>query len=247
MKQRFASVRRSALATIAASAAVLSLFSSSAQAQGKGEVGNLTFDNIPSPEVQSGKQKAFKPKDWLEVEAGMKLPAANAEQKKIGFINEVTVKWYIAVKNPDGKGVIKLAKTINHINVPIDEEVFTSVYMSPSSLKRLTGTDKASVFFDRGVPDTIGYLRLCGLPAPDHVTSAARKFRYAQRVFVAPPWPEIFTRDEERRQTLDEAERTFRSVTGVYAELGYELTPLPLAPVQERMRFVLDRVGLCQA
>jgi hypothetical protein len=107
-------------------------------------VGNLTFDNIPSPEVQSGKQKAFKPKDWLEVEAGMKLPAANAEQKKIGFINEVTVKWYIAVKNPDGKGVIKLAKTINHINVPIDEEVFTSVYMSPSSLKRLTGTDKAS-------------------------------------------------------------------------------------------------------
>jgi hypothetical protein len=144
MKQRFASVRRSALATIAASAAVLSLFSSSAQAQGKGEVGNLTFDNIPSPEVQSGKQKAFKPKDWLEVEAGMKLPAANAEQKKIGFINEVTVKWYIAVKNPDGKGVIKLAKTINHINVPIDEEVFTSVYMSPSSLKRLTGTDKAS-------------------------------------------------------------------------------------------------------
>lgn len=152
MKQRFASVRRSALATIAASAAALSLFSSSAHAQGKGEVGNLTFDNIPSPEVQIGKNKAFKPKDWLEVEAGMKLPAANPEQKKIGFINEVTVKWYIAVKNPDGKGVIKLAKTINHINVPIDEEVFTSVYMSPSSLKRLTGSDKAS----KGAVEAVG-------------------------------------------------------------------------------------------
>jgi predicted ATPase len=97
------------------------------------------------------------------------------------------------------------------------------------------------IFFDRGAPDTIGYLRLCGLPVPDHVASAARKFRYARRVFVAPPWPEIFTQDEERKQTLDEAGRTCRSVTGVYAELGYELVPLPLAPVEERVRFVLDR------
>lgn len=100
------------------------------------------------------------------------------------------------------------------------------------------------VFFDRGVPDTIGYLRLCGLPVPDHVTSAARKFRYARRVFVAPPWPEIFTQDEERKQTLDEAERTFRSVTGVHAELGYELVALPLVPVEERLRFVIDQAGL---
>jgi len=33
-------------------------------------------------------------------------------------------------------------------------------------------------------------------------------------------------------------------VTGVYAELGYELVPLPLAPVEERVRFVLDQAGL---
>jgi hypothetical protein len=152
MKHRFASIRRSALASVAASAAVLSLFSATANAQGKGEVSNVTFDNIPSPEVQSGKSKAFKPKDWLEVEAGIKLPAANADQKKAGFINQVTVKWYVAVRNPEGKGVIKLAKTINHINVPIDEEIFSSVYMSPSALKRLTGSDKAS----KGAVEAVG-------------------------------------------------------------------------------------------
>ncbi|QJE97145.1 Amuc_1102 family pilus-like protein [Luteolibacter luteus] len=152
MKHRFASIRRSALASVAASAAVLSLLTATANAQGKGEVSNVTFDNIPSPEVQSGKAKAFKPKDWLEVEAGIKIPAANAEQKKAGFINQVTVKWYVAVKNPEGKGVIKLSKTINHINVPIDEEIFSSVYMSPSALKRLTGSDKAS----KGAVEAVG-------------------------------------------------------------------------------------------
>ncbi|SFO26989.1 Predicted ATPase [Mesorhizobium sp. NFR06] len=108
--------------------------------------------------------------------------------------------------------------------------------------RELTG----QVFFDRGVPDTIGYLRLCGLPVPDHVKTAAATFRYARRVFVAPPWPEIFTQDDERKQTLDEAERTVRSVTGVYAELGYELIPLPLAPVDERLRFVINQAGLRQ-
>ncbi|MGX9177335.1 AAA family ATPase [Mesorhizobium sp. BHbdii] len=29
------------------------------------------------------------------------------------------------------------------------------------------------VFFDRGVPDTLGYLRLTGLPVPDHIRNAA--------------------------------------------------------------------------
>ena len=64
----------------------------------------------------------------------------------------MTVKWYVAVKNPEGKGVIKLSKTINHINVPIDEEIFSSVYMSPSALKRLTGSDKAS----KGAVEAVG-------------------------------------------------------------------------------------------
>jgi len=106
-------------------------------------VGNLVFDDIQSPEVNTGKSKSFKPKTWLEVEAGIKIPAMNADQKKSGFIDQVTVKWYVAFKNPEGKSFIKLSKTINHINVPVDEEIFSSVYMSPSTLKRITGKDKA--------------------------------------------------------------------------------------------------------
>jgi len=143
MKQRLHPIRRSTLAVIAAASAALTFLAAPAGAQGKADVGNLVFDDIPSPEVQTGKAKSFKPKDWLEVEAGIKIPAMNADQKKSGFINQVTVKWYVAMDNPDAKGVIKLSKTINHINVPVDEEIFSSVYMSPANLKRLTGKDKA--------------------------------------------------------------------------------------------------------
>src|SRR5271168_4420848 len=37
------------------------------------------------------------------------------------------------------------------------------------------------VVFDRGVPDLIGYLRLCGLPVPAHFDRAVKVFRYAPK------------------------------------------------------------------
>src|SRR3546814_4860653 len=39
----------------------------------------------------------------------------------------------------------------------------------------------------RSVPDVAGYLRLCGLPVPAHVSQAADLFRYQPRVFIAVP------------------------------------------------------------
>ena len=100
----------------------------------------------------------------------------------------------------------------------------------------------APIFFDRGVPDSIGYLRLCGLPVPEHFGRAAQAFRYASIVFVAPPWREIYAQDAERKQDFAEAERTYEAVTAAYRDHGYELVELPRADVATRVTFVLDRV-----
>jgi predicted ATPase len=99
------------------------------------------------------------------------------------------------------------------------------------------------VLFDRGVPDVLGYLRLAGLEVPRHVERAGRTFRYHRRVFIAPPWPEIFTQDAERKQSIEEAEATYRAMVEAYSALGYDLVPLPLAPVPERVRFVRQVIG----
>ncbi|MFC0597241.1 AAA family ATPase [Streptomyces palmae] len=100
----------------------------------------------------------------------------------------------------------------------------------------------APVFFDRGIPDIIGYLRLEGRPVPAHLHTAARTFRYHRRVFIAPPWPEIYERDAERGQSPAEAERTYASMVATYPEYGYELVELPRLPVEERARFVTDHL-----
>jgi hypothetical protein len=38
--------------------------------------------------------------------------------------------------------MLLLTKDIEHVNVPLDEPIMSSVYLSPASLKRLTGSDK---------------------------------------------------------------------------------------------------------
>jgi len=99
------------------------------------------------------------------------------------------------------------------------------------------------VIFDRGVPDVAGYLRLSNLPVPSHVARAAEVFRYHRRVFVAPPWPEIFTQDGERKQSFEEAQATCAAMIETYSALGYEMIPLPLASVEDRVRLVLAAIG----
>ena len=99
------------------------------------------------------------------------------------------------------------------------------------------------VFFDRGIPDVAGYLRLSGLPVPPAVDRAARMNRYNRRVFIAPPWREIFHQDTERKQDFEEAMLTHGAMAETYEQYGYELCALPLAPVTDRLAFVLARAA----
>ncbi|MEV7011027.1 AAA family ATPase [Streptosporangium sp. NPDC051022] len=97
-----------------------------------------------------------------------------------------------------------------------------------------TGT----VFFDRGIPDIVGYHLLLGRPVPPYVSAAARLFRYHPRVFVAPPWEEIYANDHERTQDFDEAVRTHDAMVDAYTCHGYEPITLPRTDVDSRAAFV---------
>lgn len=100
-----------------------------------------------------------------------------------------------------------------------------------------------AVIFDRAIPDVLGYLRLSHLPIPAHVEKAAQTFRYHRRVFIALPWPEIFTQDTERKQSLEEARVTCEAMIETYSALGYELIPLPFDSVERRAQFVLATIS----
>ena len=129
---------------ITATASAALALSGTAVAQAvKVQVEKPTFDDLTSPTDFGGtKSKSFKPKDWLEVEAKLKVSMRPEPPSKT--LERMTIKWYVAVKNPEKAGTfLLLTKEVEHVNIPLEEDIFTSVYLSPASVKRLTGMDKA--------------------------------------------------------------------------------------------------------
>jgi predicted ATPase len=96
-------------------------------------------------------------------------------------------------------------------------------------------------FFDRGILDTITHTRINGLTLPETAYADARRHRYNRLVFMAPPWPEIYATDAERKQTLEEALSVYRVNCEVYQDYGYEIVEIPQAPVESRVDFILSR------
>jgi len=144
-----------------------------------------------------------------------------------------------------GRAIIQDQSTIGGIALPWqDRQAFAELMLCwEMRSHHIARTSTGPVFFDRGVPDVIGYLQLTGLPVPAHMQRAADSFRYHRRVFVAPPWHEIFRHDSERKQSFDEAEQTHAAMVRAYSDLGYELVALPCEPVAVRAQFVLDSMS----
>ena len=101
------------------------------------------FDDQMSPDFSGAKSKTWKPKEWLEVETKIKVQMKPEPKSKT--CERLSVKWYVAVKNPEKSGLLlKLVKEVEHVNIPLNEDVYCSVYLSPASIRRLTGMDRAS-------------------------------------------------------------------------------------------------------
>jgi predicted ATPase len=96
------------------------------------------------------------------------------------------------------------------------------------------------VFFDRGIMDT--WKANGGEPSPA-LCEAVRTRRYSRRVFVFPPWREIYEADTERRQAWAEAEATFPRILQMLNETGYEAVIVPKASVPERAAFILTNTA----
>jgi predicted ATPase len=95
------------------------------------------------------------------------------------------------------------------------------------------------VFFDRGIPECIGYSRVLKLGVREHHREAAEGFRYNPTVFFTPPWEKIYGVDAERRHSFEAGREAHAEVLRAYRECGYELVEVPKAPVEERVEFIL--------
>ena len=63
--------------------------------------------------------------------------------------------------------------------------------------------------------------------------------RYHCRIFMTPPWPEIYRTDAERRHAFEDSLSEYYRLQEEIPKLGYEVVELPKIPVSARADFVL--------
>ena len=102
------------------------------------------------------------------------------------------------------------------------------------AMANLTGR----AFFDRGILDS---LPQAGEPPPWHA-KAMRTRRYNRRVFVPPPWAEIYGRDEERKQSFEDCLATHAAILRLCRAWGYAPVEVPHMDVSGRADFILAAV-----
>jgi predicted ATPase len=101
----------------------------------------------------------------------------------------------------------------------------------------------APVFFDRGIPDLVGYSTLIDTPVGSTLLKAVEGNRYNQHVFIFPPWEDIYGHDEERKQDFQEAVDTYSCLKKAYMHYGYELIELPKTDINARVKFIINSIA----
>jgi predicted ATPase len=96
---------------------------------------------------------------------------------------------------------------------------------------------KGWVFFDRGLVDAASALEaLIGEPV---LRPLCMTHRYHRRMFMAPPWPDIYVTDMDRKHGFDAAVVEYRRLMETYPALEYEVVHLPKSTTAARADFVL--------
>lgn len=157
---------------------------------------------------------------------------------KSTLLAELARRGYFVVEEP-GRRIVREEVNRGGSALPwVDTAAFLRRALAVSLADRVSaGGQKGWVFFDRGLVDTAAGLQY--LTGEAALASLGEAHRYHRRVFMTPPWPEIFLTDPERRHGLDAAVAEYLRLLEVYPKLNYEVLILPKISVAERADFVL--------
>jgi predicted ATPase len=102
--------------------------------------------------------------------------------------------------------------------------------------------DENIVFLDRGLPDVLAYMNYIGDSLPAHFEQVSSNNRY-DVVFILPPWEEIYTTDEARYETFEEATLIDKHLLETYQYFGYKPILVPKGSTDFRTNFILKTLN----
>ncbi len=163
---------------------------------------------------------------------------------KSTLLSELAKRGYSVVSEP-GRQIVKEQIGIGGASLPwTNKDMFAELLLSRYmfSFNSASETSKYT-FFDRSIIDIVAYYDHIGQTLPEHFERAVRQYRYHRKVFLTPPWPEIYRNDSERKHTFAQAAASYDAHIKAYERLGYEVFEMPKASASERADFILENLS----
>ncbi len=99
-----------------------------------------------------------------------------------------------------------------------------------------------TIFFDRGIPDVLAYMNFFNQKYTSEFMKACQEYIY-DKVFLLPPWKDIYISDNERFESFEEAKQIHYHLEKTYRDNGYKIELVPFGSVEERVDFILNSIN----
>lgn len=97
-------------------------------------------------------------------------------------------------------------------------------------------------FYDRSFIDGLAYMKMNRIKIPDSFQKICKKNSFYSTVFICPFWAKIFENDSQRLENIEQAKEVYNNLREIYLEFGYKIAILPKGNVEERIKFIFDRL-----
>lgn len=160
---------------------------------------------------------------------------------KSTLLAELSARGFSVVEEP-GRRIVKQELKSNGNALPwIDMAAFARRAIEVAREDHVAASSQPGwAFFDRGIVDAASSLQhATGEPLQEELIATNR---YHERVFLTPPWSEIYGTEPERRHGFDDAVAEYDRLATLLPVLGYEIVILPNVPVRDRADFILEHL-----
>ena len=122
--------------------------------------------------------------------------------------------------------------------IKADKRTFENHILNAKVVIESTLPPKETIFFDRGLPDSIAYFKLAGLDV-DNLLEKSKRRRY-RRIFFFERLG--FLKDRVRSEDEDTADRLGSLIEESYRLLEYEIIHVSVLSIEQRIDFILNRL-----
>lgn len=164
---------------------------------------------------------------------------------KSTLINALTTKGYTCLPEIS-REIINKAQKEGIDQLFLEQPLLFSEMLLEGRKKQFLEAKEHSdkiVFIDRGLPDVLAYMHYIGDTYPTAFTEACESHLYT-KVFMLPPWEEIYVSDKERYESYEQALEIHEHLKQTYTNFGYKIVEVPKDTVEKRAAFILNKISI---